>query len=88
MSLSSADRNSASGLPTTSRQNPVRKFATYGRADLRYFLSGAKPIQPRHQRRLQARWDSRRRSGNCPDGAFPGLFAFCLKDGFRHFFDE
>ena len=41
------------------------EFPPHSRPNLRYFLGRAEPVQPRHQRRMQARGDCVRRGGNC-----------------------
>jgi hypothetical protein len=43
----------------------VRKLAPERRSDLRYFLGRtAKPVESRHQRGMQGRWDRDRRRWN------------------------
>ena len=58
MRRSSADTSSASGLRTTAASKGMRKLAADCRRDLCHLLGrAAEPIEPRHERGMQARGD-------------------------------
>src|SRR4029077_1472048 len=47
----------------------VRELAPDRGADLRHALSRTQPVEPRRERRVQARWDGERRRGDRRNGA-------------------
>ena len=49
----------------------MRKLAANRRSDLRYLLGGAEPVEPRHQRGVQACRDRRSRGWNGGGGGLP-----------------
>ena len=56
----------------------MRKFPTNCGSCLRYFLGGAEPVEPRHQRRMQARGHRQRWRGNHSCG--PSGFTLALRE--------
>jgi hypothetical protein len=64
----------------------MRKIAPDRRADLRYFLRRAEPVEARHQRGVQACRYRRGRSGR--NRAFSRALRISLQNRFGHLLDE
>src|SRR6266516_7122331 len=69
-------------------QQGMGELASDRRPDLRQLLAGAEPVEPRHQRCVQACGDRQCRRRN--QGGGPPCFAFglCLQHRLRHLFHE
>ena len=77
MRRSSADRQLRLRLARHRSQQRMGKLPPDRRADLRHLLGRAEPVEPRHQRGVQACGDRQRRGGNRRDG--PPRFALALR---------
>ncbi|MGC1348207.1 MAG: hypothetical protein WA858_00320, partial [Xanthobacteraceae bacterium] len=64
------------------------EFPADGRADLRQLLGLAKPVEPRHQRSVQASRHRPARRWNCGSGEPHLSFGLCLQHRLGHLLDE
>src|SRR5215475_10271856 len=69
-------------------QQRMGELASDRRPDLRQLLGGAEPVEPRHQRCVQACGDRQCRRRNQGGGPPCFAFALCLQHRLRHFFHE
>ena len=66
----------------------MRKLSPDRRPDLRHFFGRAEPVEPRHQRGVQACGDCAERGRNGRSRALGRAFALRLQHRLRHFLDE
>ena len=66
----------------------MRELPSDRRPDLRHFLGGAEPVEPRHQRGVQACRDRHSRGRNRSSGFPRHALAFRLQHRLCHFLDE
>src|SRR6478672_2311019 len=70
------------------RKQRVRELASDCRSNLRYLLGRAEPVEPRHQRGVQACRNGQERGGNSSSSDTRIALAFCLQHGPCHFLNE
>src|ERR1700730_857630 len=66
----------------------MREFAADRRSDLRDVFGGSEPVEPRHQRRMQACGDYQGRRRNCADDALSSASAPRLQYRLGYLFHE
>ena len=66
----------------------MRELASYCGPDLCHFFGRPEPVEPRHQRRVQACRDANGRRWNGCDRALSGAFTFRFQHRLRHFLNE
>ena len=76
------------GLERHRSQQSMREFTADRRSDLRDFLGRAEPVEPRHQRGVQARGDRQRRGRNRRNRVPCRALALRLQHRLRHFLHE